>query len=181
MKNILTALLLLGVLINASAQSKRKIEANKKTSEIGYSMKHPLHEWSASAKDGKCIIVFNDDTQKVEVVAVVVAVRSFDSENSNRDSHALEVLEALKFPNITFSANNITDNGSSLQIKGNLVFHGVTKPVEVTAKKSISGKKLLVEGAFDINMTDYNVVPPGLMGLKTEELIKLNFKFNFDL
>ena len=169
------------ITVNSFSQDKRKIEADKKSSKVEYAMKHPLHSWEAVSKDSKSVIVFNDKSQKIEAVAVIIPVKSFDSGNSNRDSHAIEVLEALKFPNVTFSASNIQESGNDLLIKGNLSFHGVTKPLELKVQQVVSKTSIKVNGDFVINMTDFNVEPPGLMGLKTEEKITLKFVMVFNL
>jgi polyisoprenoid-binding protein YceI len=181
MKKILLILALSTYSLWLAAQEKKKIEADKKVSYIEYAMKHPMHDWEAKSVANKCIIVYNDKTSAIEAAAVIAPVKSFDSGNSNRDSHALEVLEALKFPNISFSANNIVENNGQLIIKGNLSFHGVTKPIEFKAKKTLLGKNLKIEGKFDINMKDYGVDPPGLMGVRTDEKIALNFNMAFNL
>lgn len=165
----------------ALGQEKKKIEADKKVSFVQYAMKHPMHDWDAKSTANKCIIVFNDKTSAIEAVAVIVPVKSFDSGNSNRDSHALEALEALKFPNVSFSGSNITETNGQLIVKGNLSFHGVTKPIELKAKKTTSSNNLKIEGKFDINMKDYGVEPPGLMGVRTDEKISLNFSMTFNL
>jgi polyisoprenoid-binding protein YceI len=163
------------------AQEKKKIEADKKSSYIQYAMKHPMHDWDAKSTSNKSIIVYNEKTSAIEAVAVIVPVKSFDSGNSNRDSHALEALEALKFPNVSFSASNIQESNNELSIKGNLTFHGVTKPIEIKAKKTVSKGNIKIEGKFDINMKDYGVEPPGLMGVRADEKISLNFNMVFNL
>lgn len=169
------------VFVKSFSQEKRKIEADKKSSKVDYAMKHPLHSWEAVSKESKSIIVFNDKTQKIEAVAVIIPIKSFDSGNSNRDSHAIEVLEALKFPNVTFSASSVQESGTDLIIKGNLSFHGVSKPLELKVQQAISKANIRVTGDFVINMTDFNVEPPRLMGLKTEEKIALKFVMVFKL
>ncbi len=181
MKNLGIVLLIMFVAVKSFSQDKRKIEADKKPSKVEYAMKHPLHSWEAVSKEGKSIIVFNDKSQKIEAVAVIIPIKSFDSGNSNRDSHAIEVLEALKFPNVTFSASSIQESGSELLVKGNLSFHGVTKPLELKVQQAISKTSIKISGDFAINMTDFNVDPPGLMGLKTEEKIALKFVMVFNL
>ena len=45
------------------------------------------------------VLVYNESISKIALAAQVI---DFDSGNSGRDSHSLEVLEALKFPNIKF-------------------------------------------------------------------------------
>ncbi|MCP9770393.1 YceI family protein [Lacihabitans sp. LS3-19] len=181
MKNLLVILLIFSSIANTQAQDKKKIEADKKSSTLVYSMKHPMHDWDAKSKDSKCIIVYNSGTQKIEAVAVIAPVKSFDSGNSNRDSHTIEVLEALKYPNITFSGANIQEDGNNITIKGNLTFHGVTKPLELKAKKTVSKSTLKVEGDFEINMEDYGVEPPGLMGIKANKEINLKYSMVFSL
>ncbi|MFB0947430.1 MAG: YceI family protein, partial [Spirosomataceae bacterium] len=85
----------------------RKIYADNSASSIVYFMSHPMHDWDASAKTFKTVISYNDATKQISSVASVVKVQSFDSGNSNRDSHAIEVLDALQNPNITFVSSDV--------------------------------------------------------------------------
>lgn len=181
MKNVLIAVFLFGVCFSAFSQEKRKIESDKKSSFINYAMKHPMHDWEAKSTSAKSVIVFNVNTQKIEAVAVVVPIGSFDSGNSNRDSHAIEVLEALKYPNVSFSASSIQDSENQVIAKGTINFHGVSKPVELKASKTLSKDKLKLEGGFYINMKDFGVEPPGLMGIKTDEKITIKYSMVFTL
>ena len=157
------------------------MESDKKSSFINYAMKHPMHDWEAKSTSAKSVIVFNVNTQKIEAVAVVVPIGSFDSGNSNRDSHAIEVLEALKYPNVSFSASSIQDSENQVIAKGTINFHGVSKPVELKASKTLSKDKLKLEGGFYINMKDFGVEPPGLMGIKTDEKITIKYSMVFAL
>lgn len=179
MNKILPALIL-AFLVSFSF-SKKKLTADSAASYIRYKMEHPLHDWDAKSTASKCIIVYDDETSGIEAVAVSVPVRSFDSGNSNRDSHALEVLEALKYKNVTFTSTGISENTDKLTIKGNLTFHGVTRPVVIFATKKTEGNQLHVEGRFEINMKDYGVNPPSLMGMKTKEKINIDFLMVFAL
>lgn len=164
-----------------SYSQKRKLNANPKESSVVYNMSHPLHDWDARAKEFKSIIAFNDQSNKIEAIAVVIPVKSFDSGNSNRDSHALEELEALKYPNVSFTCSDIVYKGNEITLKGKLNFHGVEKPLTLKCSQKVDTKQLQVTGNFNVNMTDYGVKPPGLMGMTTKEEIKLNFVFSFDL
>jgi polyisoprenoid-binding protein YceI len=93
----------------------------------------------------------------------------------------VEVLEALKYPNVTFSGKVISETENQIIAKGNLNFHGVSKPIEIKASKSNSSGTLSVVGSFEVNMLDHNITPPGLMGLKTNEVIQLSFELKFKL
>ncbi len=159
----------------------KKIVADNKSSSIMYAMKHPLHSFDASSKDFKCIAAFDTETRKLSLVAVMVAIKSFNSGNSNRDSHVIENTEALKYPNVTFSAEDISYSGETVIAKGKMVFHGVTKPMIITGIQKVAGNKMTLSGNAEVNMTDFGIKPPSLMGMSTDEIIKLDFMMTFDI
>ena len=158
-----------------------KIFADKTKSSVTYSLNHPLHKWDGTSKDVSSLIVYNRGNKLIENGAVAIKIGSFDSENANRDSHTIEVLEAIKIPNVTFSSTSIKAEGDELKITGNLTFHGVTKPISFSAKASNNGKELAVTGNFEIKITDFQITPPSLMGLATQDLIKLRFSVVYNL
>jgi polyisoprenoid-binding protein YceI len=163
------------------SEEKKKINADKKKSEVSYTMIHPLHEWTGISKEVNGVILVEETSRKIESVAVSVLLSSFDSKNSNRDSHALEVLEAIKYPTVKLTSNNIQRNGEELTISGNLTFHNVTKSIVVYAKQSDKRNELTVEGTFRVNITEYQIETPSLMGVKTKEEITLSFKIVFPI
>jgi len=183
MKN--TLLMLIGLLavssFNTLPLAKKKITADTNSSQFMYGLHHPLHSFESTARDFKCIGVFNDENQQLEVMAASVAVKDFNSGHSNRDSHVIETLDALKFPSITFTSQDITYNGNNVTAKGKLFFHGETKELSISGTQSITGSKLSIVGKFDVKMTDYGIKPPSLMGMSTDENINVTFDFKFDI
>lgn len=159
----------------------RKIYADNSASSIVYFMSHPMHDWDASAKAFKTVISYDDATKQIKSVASVVKVQSFDSGNSNRDSHAIEVLDALQNPNITFVSNDIKENGDNLTVNGKLTFHGTTKPVTLNATRKDAKSVMTITGKMDVNMTEHGVKPPGLMGMNTKENIRIDYTMTFRL
>ena len=162
--------------------AKRKVMADKTLSTITYAAKHPLHKWEGVSHDVNCAIIYNDETKQPENVAVSIKVASFDSDNNNRDSHAIEVLDGLKYPNVTFVSSDIKagENGA-LTAKGTLTFHGVAKPATLQATRKDAGDKMTITGEFPVSMTDHNIERPSLMGLKTEDGMMLRFNVVFAL
>lgn len=138
-----------------------------------------MHDWDASAKTFKTVITYDDATKQINSVASVAKVQSFDSGNSNRDSHAIEVLDALRNPNITFVSNDIKQDGENLKIDGKLTFHGVTKPVTLIATRKDAKSLMTITGKMEINMTDFGVKPPGLMGISAKETIRIDYTMAF--
>ncbi len=161
---------------------KRKLMADKAASTVTYDMKHPLHNWQAVSRDVNCAAIYDEESKQVETVAVSMKVASFDSKDGNRDSHALEVLDALKYPNVTFVSESIQPGANgALTIKGKLTFHGVPKPVVIQATRQDAATNISITGAFNVNMTDHNVERPSLMGLKAEDTIAMKFNVVFKL
>ncbi|MER0438013.1 YceI family protein [Emticicia sp. W12TSBA100-4] len=165
----------------AQQQDVSKIFADKSVSKVIYAMKHPMHDWEGVSKDVNAVIVYNKATKSVDQVVVSLKVESFDSGNSNRDSHALEVLEGLKFSKVTFVSTKIKPNGNALSIDGNLTFHGVTKPITITVNRNDVANKIAFDGKFDVLLSDYKVDRPSLFGVKTEDFINLKFNLSFNI
>ncbi|GAA4468875.1 YceI family protein [Nibrella saemangeumensis] len=161
---------------------KRKLMADKSASVVTYAMKHPMHSWEGVSRDVNSAIVYNDETQAVENVAVSIKVASFDSGNANRDSNAMETLEALKYPNVTFVSQNIQAGANGgLTIKGNMTFHNVTKPITVQATRKDGNGRITVDGGFDLQLSDYNVKRPTLMTIPVDEEVRMKFTVVYKL
>jgi polyisoprenoid-binding protein YceI len=133
MKNIALFLIIFFLAIISEAQETSAIRtmADKKQSSITYSMRHPLHVWTGVSKEVSSVIISEGEKSNIKQVAVSARVATFDSKNANRDSHMLETIEALKFPNITFSGNVVSTQEKPYEVSGELTFHGVTKPISV--------------------------------------------------
>lgn len=180
-KNFIAIIFLLSVCAFTSKLAGRKILADKTVSSVTYAMSHPMHDWEGVCKDVNAVIVYDDNTKNIEQVAVSLKVDAFDSGNANRDSHAIEVLEGLKFPKVTFSSNKIKSNNNTLTAEGNLTFHGITKPVTITATRSESNNKLKLDGKFDFLLSQFQVERPSLFGVKTKDEVKMSFQVYFPL
>lgn len=176
----LLSLLFLLAFTNKNLES-RKIYADNSASSIIYFMSHPMHDWDATAKTFKTVITYDDASRQINSVASVAKVQSFDSGNSNRDSHAIEVLDALRNPNITFVSNDIKQDGNNVTIDGKLTFHGVTKPATLNAVRKDAKSTMTIIGTMNINMTDYGVEPPGLMGISAKENIRIDYTMTFKI
>lgn len=120
-----------------------KVVAEKRTSNVTYNLRHPMHSWEGVCKDVNAILLLNSSTRIIEQVAVSIRVDAFNSGNPNRDSHALEVLEALKYQKVTFTGSNIKASKDMLNVEGNLTFHGITKPITIKASREDFANKLI--------------------------------------
>lgn len=152
-----------------------KLQALKDKSSITYSMVHPLHKWDGISREVSSIILTDPERKVINQVAVSAKLSTFDSQNANRDSHMLEVTEGIKFPNVTFSGNDIKQDGDRLTVKGKLTFHGITRDITFLASRRNDGKNLTVTGGFTVRMSDFNIPPPSLLGFTTEDEFQIKF------
>ncbi len=158
----------------------KQLQAVKKESFITYKLTHPLHEIESTSKDAVCLINADPKTKEIKNVAVQVDVTSFDSGNSNRDSHAMEVVEAISYPDSRFISSSVTQKGDSLQIWGKLTFHGVTKDVYIAAVSHWTNNQLTVNGGFDISLTEFHIQRPSLLLIPVNDDLKFTLKQVFD-
>lgn len=162
------------------ALAPKKLMADKSKSSVTYSMAHPMHKWDGVSHDVNAAMVYDEAAKLVQSVAVAIRVASFDSQNQNRDSHMVEVLDGLKYPNVTFTSQDIKPNtDGTLTVNGKLTFHNVTKPITVQVTQRDAGSQLLMNGKFDLKLTDYAVERPSLLGIATEDQFSLAFALAF--
>ena len=151
------------------------IQADKTLSSIQYSVNHPLHSATAVSDDFICNIDYNVDLHQVDKVGVAIKVSTFDSKNSNRDSNAMEAVEALKYPYVKFISSSVTSSPGKLEIMGDLTFHGIANEIFFIAEQKTEADKLTVQGSFTISLDAFKVERPGLLGMKIDDEVKVEF------
>ncbi len=181
MKRIIYFFLLIVLSVpTVNAQIKR-LYADKDESYIKYQLTHPLHEIEAESKDQTCVINADISAKKIKQALVQTAVSTFNSGNSNRDSHAMEVINAIQYPEARFLSDKIAQDGDSLKISGKLTFHGITKEITISAFQNWGDGKLEVDGKFAISLTEFKIERPALLLIPVNDDLKFNFKEVFEL
>ncbi|GAB3918349.1 hypothetical protein GCM10028804_08090 [Larkinella terrae] len=160
--------------------NRLKMVVDKTHSTVTYTMKHPMHTWDGVSHEVSGAFIYNPDTRQIESGALAIKIASFDSKNANRDSHAIEVLEGLKYPLVTFTTQEVHINtGGALVIVGKLTFHGVTRPVTCQAKLLETGNEFRIEGSFPVSLSDFLIDRPSLMMVPVEDVMTLKFDLIF--
>jgi len=160
-------------------QEVRK-NVNEQYSFIRYEGKHLLHDWDGINQKIKGIAVVDESTDEIFKFALLANLRDFDSNNSGRDSHALEVLEALKFPEIKFYSDDIKFDSKIVNFSGSLEFHGisVTQNIEAGLSKTELGTELV--GEFQLIPSDFGIELPSFLSVKMKDLLKINYRIVID-
>jgi polyisoprenoid-binding protein YceI len=167
------AIMVLAVIsVSISFAQTKQLQAVKKESSITYKLTHPLHEIEATSKDSYCVIGIDPAKKEIKTVSVQVDVTTFNSGNSNRDSHAMETVDAISYPDSRFTSTSVYQTGDSLKIHGKLTFHGITKDIYIAAAYNWTGNKLTVNGNFDISLTAFKVQRPALLLIPVEDTLR---------
>tara|TARA_X000001036_G_scaffold433393_1_gene470927 strand:+ start:6282 stop:6743 length:462 start_codon:yes stop_codon:yes gene_type:complete len=150
---------------------------DKGESNIKYSAKHVLHAWEGVNNDVSGVVVYDEGISKIALAAKVI---DFDSGNSGRDSHSLEVLEALKFPNIKFYSEDINSEGNAIIFNGEIEFHGEKRPITVLGSIDNSNKKIKIDGKFQIIPSEFLITLPSFMLIEMEDYLDISFSLYFN-
>ena len=150
---------------------------DKEKSNIKYKAKHVLHAWEGTNNDVSGVVVYDEVISKIALAAKVI---DFNSGNSGRDSHSLEVLEALQFPNIKFYSEDINSEGNAIIFNGEIEFHGEKRPITVLGSIDDSNKKIKIEGKFQIIPTEFLITLPSFMLIEMEDYLNISFELYFD-
>jgi polyisoprenoid-binding protein YceI len=175
-------ILTIGFMISLSFTTEvdQTLRADKSKSYLSYSANHSLHAWTGISKKVDCLLIFDTDTKTFRKVAVSTNVADFDSDNSSRDSHALEVLDAIKYPKVTFGSTAIeSTKDGKLKISGKLNFHGKAKDITFEADYKFTDKEINVSGGFPVSMTEFEVERPSFMLIKTDDILEIKFNIVF--
>jgi len=149
--------------------------ALKESSILAYRLVHPLHEVDAVSHDAVFDVLVLPSARKLLSVAARVDVMTFDSGNSNRDSHAMEVIDAITFPEASFTSTSIVQSGDSINVAGRLTFHGVTNDLTMRGTVKWMDHRLEVRGAWDLSLTAFKVERPALLLMPVEDRLRFTF------
>ena len=157
--------------------SQNTFMINNEKSTISYNAKHVLHAWDGVNDNISGVIIYDSVISKIAIAAKVV---DFDSGNSGRDSHSLEVLEALKFPNIKFYSDDISTQGNAITFNGDIEFHGQKKPITVLGTIDDNESLINVTGKFQIIPTEFSIKLPSFILIEMEDYLNISFDIQFD-
>lgn len=149
-------------------------------SKLGYRVVHTLHKVNGQSKavSGKARITSAGKAQ----VAVSVNVESFDSGDTNRDTHVKEVIEAARFPKVEIKAlaDGLTVPASfpttvEKPFKVQVSFHGEQKTLDVPIKVVFeSASRVRASCSFELSLEGFKVERPSLMFKKVDDALKID-------
>ena len=142
-----------------------------------FTSKVPLHTFTGSSEYliGQVNLVEN-------TVDFYIDLTTLKTGNKKRDKDMLITLETKEYPfaeffgtiQTTFDASNTSKQ--PVTVAGDFKIHGVTRKIDVEGFMQMTPEGLAVEAEWQLNLADYNIVPPSLLIVKVDEVqdIKIN-------
>ena len=144
-------------------------------SSVQYKGEHVLHSWEGLNEKVYGVAIPNEANNGLVQLAILLNVRDFDSKNPGRDAHALEVLEALKYPEIRFYSNAIEIQEEQIIINGSFDFHGNKVEKKITAELIQKGSEWIIKGSFQLTPSDFKINLPSFLSIKMKDLLEINY------
>lgn len=172
---ILLSILLLGVPALAQTDSQWIL----KQSALTYHVSHPLHqvEGVSHAARGKGVCHAGQCD-----FLIAVPVKSFDSGDSNRDLHTLQVARGGQFPLVTVRTRLPEDAAGSATIHADLEvqFAGQTaKYSQVPFQLVTQGNETRISGTIPATLSDFKIDPPSLLALPVKNEIPIRVEMTW--
>jgi hypothetical protein len=172
---IFIAFLLLGLPIFAQTDSQWVLEQ----STLTYHVSHPLHqtEGVSHAAKGKGVCHAGQCD-----FLIAVPVKSFDSGDSNRDLHMLQVTRGGQFPMVSVRTRLPQETSASATIHADLEiqFAGQTaKYSQIPFEQVTQGSETRISGTIPATLTDFKIDPPSLLSMPVKNEIPVRVEMTW--
>ncbi|MBF4161072.1 YceI family protein [Nocardioides acrostichi] len=135
-------------------------------SRLGFSVRHAMvttvrghfADWSGTAH-------IDSAAPANSSVTITAQLASIDTGNKDRDGHLAsgDFFDVAQHPEMTFTSTEVSHDGETWSITGDLSLHGVTKPVTIdfeqtgSARDPFGNLRVGFEGATTINRKDWGL------------------------
>jgi len=174
-RKIVIACLLAGAPALAQTESQWALEQ----STLTYHVSHPLHqtEGVSHAARGKGVCHAGQCD-----FLIAVPVKSFDSGDSNRDLHMLQVTRGGQFPMVSVRTRLPEEASGSTTIHADLEiqFAGQTaKYKQVAFEQVTQAGATRITGTIPATLTDFKIDPPSLLSMPVKNEIPIRIEMTW--
>lgn len=148
-------------------------------STLTYHVSHPLHETEGVSHEAKGKGVCHEGQCDF---LIAVPVKSFDSGDSNRDLHMLQVTKGGQFPLITVRTRLPEELSSAAAIPADLEvqFAGQTvRYKQILFQKKMEGKDAVITGTLPLTLSDFKIDPPSLLAIRVKNEVPLQVEMKW--
>jgi len=149
-----------------------------KTGKVSFISDAPLEEIEAHNNSG--YVVFDSATGNIEWS---VLIKGFQFVKALMQDHFNEnYMESQKYPKGLFKGTIVNlkdinlqkDGDYTVNVKGLLTLHGVTKPVNPTGHVNVKGGMIMATSNFTITVEDYNIDIPKVVKDNISKIVKVS-------
>ena len=174
-RKILIAFLLIGIPAFGAPDSQWVLEQ----STLTYHASHPLHqsEGVSHAARGKGVCHAGQCD-----FLIAVAVKSFDSGDSNRDLHMIQVTRGAQYPLVTVRTRLPEAASTSATVHADLEiqFAGQTAQYkQVSFQLVTQGNEIRISGTIPATLTDFKIEPPTLLTMPVKNEIPIRVEMTW--
>jgi hypothetical protein len=150
-----------------------------KQSTLTYHVSHPLHqsEGVSHAARGKGIC---HDGQCDFLIAV--PVKTFDSGDSNRDLHMIQVTRGAEYPMVTVRTRLPESASTSATVKADIEIQFAGQTVhyqQVAFDLATQANETRITGTIPATLTDFKIDPPSLLTLPVKNEIPIRVEMTW--
>jgi hypothetical protein len=155
----------------ALAQADHQWTLEKST--LSYHVSHPLHQTDgvSHAARGKAVC----HAGQCEIL-IAVPVKTFDSGDSNRDLHMLQVTRGAQFPVVSVRTRlpEAAAESSTIHADLEIEFAGQTAQFkQVAFQLVLQGSQLKITGTIPATLADFKIDPPSLLAVAVKNEIPI--------
>ena len=174
-QRMLLTFLLLAPCLFAQADSQWVLDQ----STLSYHVSHALHQTDgvSHAARGKGVC----QAGRCDFL-IAVPVKSFDSGDSNRDLHTLQVTRGAQFPLVSVRTRLPESLAGSATIQSDLqiTFAGQTAEYkQVPFQLVTQGKQIKISGTIPAKLTDFKIDPPSLLAIPVKNEIPVKVEMTW--
>ncbi len=142
---------------------------------------HPVHG-EARGLEGEIVADVTDgrfDLASQPTMRIEMPVEALKSGNAMQDKELQRRVDARRHPKIIGESKDVSQQGGGnrYRVRGDLTFHGVTRPVDGEVELSIPDERTLVlEGTQTFDIRDYGVDPPKILMLKVHPQVSVRVR-----
>jgi len=157
--------------------------------QVSFHISHPAKKYDARLLQGGASATGHFDPADISRTSVDASfqVEYFSSDNELRDSHMMEVLEGIVFPEITWKAAAVgapsapfTVGTHSLDLEGTLTVHGVGRKMQIPVTMEVASNGLVdVTSTFSISLESFEIERPSLVFVKISDEVPITVRMVF--
>jgi len=172
---ILAAFWLLGLPIFAQTDSQWDL----KKAVLTYHVSHPLHQVDGVSQAARGKGVCHAGQCDFLIAAPVI---SFDSGDSNRDLHMLQVTRGGQFPMITVRTH-LSEGASTpatIDVDLQIEFAGQTVIYkQIPFEQTTQGNETQISGTIPATLSDFKIDPPSLLSMRVKNEIPVRVEMTW--